>query len=115
METINGQNMPCRELGKSGLKVSAIGLGCMGMSHAYGAPADKKEMTELLARAVDMGYTFFDTAEVYGTPDHPERTGALTTTKNCWGKLWRPTGTKSLLRPNSESASAARQEPGRPR
>ena len=106
METINGQNMPCRELGKSGLKVSAIGLGCMGMSHAYGAPADKKEMTELLARAVDMGYTFFDTAE---------RTGALTTTKNCWGKLWRPTGTKSLLRPNSESASAARQEPGRPR
>lgn len=43
----------------------------MGMSHAYGAPADKKEMTELLAQAVDMGYTFFDTAEVYGTPDHP--------------------------------------------
>lgn len=40
------------------LKVSAVGLGCMGMSHAYGAPADKKEMTELLARAVDMGYTF---------------------------------------------------------
>ncbi len=71
METINGQNMPCRELGKSGLKVSAIGLGCMGMSHAYGAPADKKEMTELLARAVDMGYTFFDTAEAYGTHGCP--------------------------------------------
>jgi aryl-alcohol dehydrogenase-like predicted oxidoreductase len=53
------------------LKVSAIGLGCMGMSHAYGAPADKKEMTELLAQAVDMGYTFFDTAEVYGTPENP--------------------------------------------
>lgn len=51
--------------------VSAVGLGCMGMSHAYGAPADKKEMTELLAQAVDMGYTFFDTAEVYGTPEHP--------------------------------------------
>lgn len=63
--------MPCRELGKSGLKVSAIGLGCMGMSHAYGAPADKKEMTELLARAVDMGYTFFDTAEAYGTHGCP--------------------------------------------
>ena len=63
--------MTCRELGKSGLKVSAIGLGCMGMSHAYGAPADKKEMAELLSRAVDMGYTFFDTAEVYGTPGHP--------------------------------------------
>lgn len=43
----------------------------MGMSHAYGAPADKKEMTELLAAAVDMGYTFFDTAEVYGTPERP--------------------------------------------
>lgn len=55
----------------NGLQVSAIGLGCMGMSHAYGAPADKKEMTELLARAVDMGYTFFDTAEVYGTPENP--------------------------------------------
>ena len=105
MKTINGQNMPCRELGKSGLKVSAIGLGCMGMSHAYGAPADKKEMAELLSRAVDMGYTFFDTAEVYGTPGHP------TTTKNCWGKRWRPTGTGSLLRPNSESVSAARQAP----
>lgn len=63
--------MPSRELGKSGLKVSAIGLGCMGMSHAYGAPANKKEMTELLARSVDMGYTFFDTAEIYGTPEHP--------------------------------------------
>lgn len=43
----------------------------MGMSHAYGAPADKKEMTELLAKAVDMGYTFFDTAEVYGTVEDP--------------------------------------------
>lgn len=55
----------------SDLTVSAVGLGCMGMSHAYGAPANKKEMAELLAQAVDMGYTFFDTAEVYGTPDNP--------------------------------------------
>lgn len=62
--------MKYRILGKD-LKVSAVGLGCMGMSHAYGAPADKKEMTELLAQAVDMGYTFFDTAEVYGTPENP--------------------------------------------
>lgn len=62
--------MQTRTLGKD-LTVSAIGLGCMGMSHAYGAPDDKKEMTELLARAVDMGYTFFDTAEVYGTPENP--------------------------------------------
>lgn len=62
--------MKYRILGKD-LKVSAVGLGCMGMSHAYGAPADKKEMTELLAQAVDMGYTFFDTAEVYGTQNEP--------------------------------------------
>ena len=62
--------MNYRTLGAD-LTVSAVGLGCMGMSHAYGAPADKKEMTELLAQAVDLGYTFFDTAEVYGTPEHP--------------------------------------------
>ena len=63
--------MNYRNLGNRGLRVSAIGLGCMGMSHAYGAPADHREMTELLAKAVDMGYDFFDTAEVYGTPDNP--------------------------------------------
>ena len=62
--------MQVRTLGKD-FTVSAIGLGCMGMSHAYGAPADKQEMTELLAQAVDMGYTFFDTAEVYGTAENP--------------------------------------------
>ena len=60
-----------RTLGLSGLRVSAVGLGCMGMSHAYGAPADKDEMTELLSDAVEMGYAFFDTAEVYGTADRP--------------------------------------------
>lgn len=63
--------MNYRYLGNRGLRVSAIGLGCMGMSHAYGAPADHREMTELLAKAMDMGYDFFDTAEVYGTPDNP--------------------------------------------
>lgn len=62
--------MQYRTLGKD-LKVSAVGLGCMGMSHAYGAPADKREMTELLAKAVETGYTLFDTAEVYGTTDDP--------------------------------------------
>lgn len=62
--------MEKRILGKD-LEVSAIGLGCMGMSHAYGPAADKKEMTQLLAQAVDRGYTFFDTAEVYGTPENP--------------------------------------------
>lgn len=50
--------MKYRELGRSGLSVSVVGLGCMGMSHAYGAPADKAEMTQLIAKAVDYGYTF---------------------------------------------------------
>lgn len=68
--------MKYRILGKD-LKVSAVGLGCMGMSHAYGAPADKKEMRELIAQAVDMGYTFFDTAEVYGTPENPHENEEL--------------------------------------
>lgn len=66
-----------RTLGLSGLRVSAVGLGCMGMSHAYGAPADKREMTELIADAVEMGYTFFDTAEVYGTADRPHHNEEL--------------------------------------
>lgn len=63
--------MEYRILGLSGLRVSAVGLGSMGMSHAYGAPADKGKMTKLLADAVEMGYDFFDTAEVYGTADRP--------------------------------------------
>lgn len=63
--------MEYRILGLSGLRVSSVGLGCMGMSHAYGAPADKREMANLLADAVGMGYTLFDTAEVYGTADRP--------------------------------------------
>ena len=58
--------MKKRKLGKSELEVSAIGLGCMGMSFSYGPPKDKQEMTALLHAAVDRGVTFFDTAEVYG-------------------------------------------------
>lgn len=56
--------MKTRNLGKD-LEVSSIGLGCMGMTHAFGAPSDTKEMKELLNQAVEMGYTFFDTAECY--------------------------------------------------
>lgn len=67
--------MKKRKLGD--LEVSAIGLGCMGMSHGYGAPAEKADMAELLAYAVDMGYTFFDTAELYGTPDDPHASEEL--------------------------------------
>jgi len=55
-----------RKLGKSNLEVSALGLGCMGMSFSYGPPKDKQEMTALLRAAVERGITFFDTAEVYG-------------------------------------------------
>ena len=58
--------MQKRTLGKSGLEVSALGLGCMGMSTSYGPPQDKREMASLLQAAVDRGVTFFDTAEVYG-------------------------------------------------
>ena len=61
--------MNYRNLGN--LTVSSVGLGCMGMSQSYGAPAVKKEMRELIAAAIDMGITHFDTAEVYGTPDDP--------------------------------------------
>jgi aryl-alcohol dehydrogenase-like predicted oxidoreductase len=58
--------MQKRKLGNSGLEVSALGLGCMGMSFSYGPPKDKQEMTSLLQAAVERGITFFDTAEVYG-------------------------------------------------
>src|ERR1017187_8937169 len=58
--------MQKRKLGKSNLEVSALGLGCMGMSFSYGPPKDKQEMTILLRTAVERGITFFDTAEVYG-------------------------------------------------
>lgn len=68
--------MKVRTLGQ-GLRVSPVGLGCMGMSHAYGKSDDKTEMTELLADAVDMGYTFFDTAEIYGTDDDPHHNERL--------------------------------------
>jgi len=58
--------MQKRKLGNSGLEVSAIGLGCMGMTSAYGPPADKTEMISLIAKAIDLGVTLFDTAEAYG-------------------------------------------------
>jgi aryl-alcohol dehydrogenase-like predicted oxidoreductase len=64
-----------RQLGKSGLEVSAIGLGCMGMSHGYGPASDKKEMISLIHAAIDRGVTFFDTAEVYGPYVNEELVG----------------------------------------
>jgi aryl-alcohol dehydrogenase-like predicted oxidoreductase len=67
--------MQKRKLGKSGLEVSALGLGCMGMSFSYGPPKDKQEMTSLLRTAVERGITFFDTAEVYGPFTNEELVG----------------------------------------
>src|SRR5207249_8914981 len=67
--------MQKRKLGKSNLEVSAIGLGCMGMSFSYGPPKDKQEMTSLLRTAVERGVTFFDTAEVYGPLINEELVG----------------------------------------
>src|SRR5215831_11540258 len=64
-----------RKLGRSGLEVSAIGLGCMGMSWSYGPPKDKREMIALLHAAVEQGVTFFDTAEVYGPLTNEELVG----------------------------------------
>ena len=82
--------MEYRTLGKD-LTVSAVGLGCMGMSYAYGAPADKNEMKELIAEAVDIGYTFFDTAEVYGTPENPHHNEELV------GEALRPYRNKVVI------------------
>jgi aryl-alcohol dehydrogenase-like predicted oxidoreductase len=67
--------MQKRKLGKSDLEVSAIGLGCMGMSFGLGPPADKKEMISLIRAAVERGVTFFDTAEVYGPFTNEELVG----------------------------------------
>ncbi len=61
----------------NGLEVSAVGLGCMGFSHAYGAPTEDKEAIDNLRAAYDLGYTMFDTAEVYGTADDPHRNEVL--------------------------------------
>jgi aryl-alcohol dehydrogenase-like predicted oxidoreductase len=67
--------MQKRKLGKSGLEVSALGLGCMGMSYGYGPAGDKQEMINLIRKAVELGVTFFDTAEIYGPYTNEELVG----------------------------------------
>jgi aryl-alcohol dehydrogenase-like predicted oxidoreductase len=69
------KQMQKRKLGKSNLEVSAIGLGCMGMSFSYGPPKDKQEMISLIRSGVERGVTFFDTAEVYGPYTNEELVG----------------------------------------
>src|ERR1019366_1689723 len=67
--------MQKRKLGKSNLEVSALGLGCMGMSYGYGPASDKKDMMSLIRSAVDLGVTFFDTAQIYGPFTNEELVG----------------------------------------
>ncbi|MHC5721347.1 MAG: aldo/keto reductase, partial [Nostoc sp.] len=67
--------MKKRTLGNSGLEVTALGLGCMGLNYSYGQPMDKKDAVALLRNAVEQGVTFFDTAEVYGPFTNEEIVG----------------------------------------
>jgi len=79
------------ELGKSGLRVSKVGMGCMGLSHAYGEAVSLQKSKEVIYRAVDLGYTLFDTAEVYGTDDDPHHNERML------GKIIRPLRDKMVL------------------
>ena len=74
--------MKKRMLGKSGIEVSAIGLGCMGMDHAYGKPADRDEMIKLIRKSVELGCNFFDTAVVYGESNEELLGEALAPTRD---------------------------------
>ena len=73
--TITATALPRRRLGAHGPEVSALGLGCMGMTHAYGQAPDRQAMIALLRTAVERGVTFFDTAEVYGPFNNEELVG----------------------------------------
>jgi len=102
--------MQKRKLGKSNLQVSAIGLGCMGMSFSYGPPKDKQEMTTLLHAAVERGITFFDTAEVYGPFLNEELLGeALAPFR---GQVVIATKFGFDLNPNSDARTAKPGVPG---
>jgi aryl-alcohol dehydrogenase-like predicted oxidoreductase len=102
--------MQKRKLGKSNLQVSAIGLGCMGMSFSYGPPKDKQEMTSLLRAAVERGVTFFDTAEVYGPFLNEELVGeALAPFR---GQVVIATKFGFDLNPNSDARAAKPGVPG---
>src|SRR5262245_42453413 len=76
MSTISSQTMPKRKLGQ-GLEVSALGLGCMGLSFGYGPATEKERAITLIRAAVERGVTFFDTAEVYGAFTNEELLGEV--------------------------------------
>src|SRR5207249_11895981 len=76
---LEGEPMQKRKLGRSKLEVSAIGLGCMGLSYGYGPAVDKQEGISLIRAAVERGVTFFDTAEVYGPFTNEELVGEALT------------------------------------
>ena len=90
--------MQKRKLGKSNLEVSAIGLGCMGMSFGFGPAMDKKEGIALIRAAVERGVTFFDTAEVYGPFTNEELVG------EALGSIPRSGGDRNQVRLGGESA-----------
>ncbi len=103
--------MQTRQLGKSGLEVSAMGLGCMGMSFSYGVPQDPQQMIALVRAAVGRGVTFFDTAEVYGPFTNetlvgealePFRGQVVIATK--FGFEMKPDGSPGFVGPNSQPA-----------
>jgi aryl-alcohol dehydrogenase-like predicted oxidoreductase len=103
--------MQTRQLGKSGLEVSAMGLGCMGMSFSYGGPQDPQQMIALIRAAVDRGVSFFDTAEVYGPFTNetlvgealePFRGHVVIATK--FGFEMKPDGSPGFVGPNSQPA-----------
>ena len=86
--------MQTRKLGKTGWEISAVGLGCMGFSHAYGEPTEKGQAVEMIRKAYDMGYTFFDTAECY-TGVNPD--GSISYNEELVGEALRPVRDKVII------------------
>ena len=100
--------MQKRKLGKSGLEVSALGLGCMGMSFGYGPAEDKQEMIALIRAAVERGVTFFDTAEVYGPFTNEELVG------EALAPVPRSGGDRHQVRVQARSRRRTAGRPGQP-
>jgi aryl-alcohol dehydrogenase-like predicted oxidoreductase len=100
--------MQKRMLGKSGLEVSAIGLGCMGMSSGYGPAGEKQQMIGLIRSAVERGVTFFDTAEVYGPFANEELVGEALATYRGQVAIGSRAGSRSSTAGRKPSSRARR-------